>query len=122
MCTYKWAHFSVNTSTVQIIFKFSTNINDMCVIKLHLFCFKYNKKLLKKGERKIQIYGKIKVHIFSYTLKETKLDRIYHKNEVNIQIFLSQILQRHPCPIVHVNLVAGMFPRTVQYGKTMASH
>ena len=33
----KWARISVNTG--QIIFKFSTNIKDIYVIKLHLFYY-----------------------------------------------------------------------------------
>ena len=52
----------------------------MRVIKLHLFYFEWNKKL-KKCERKIQSFGKIKVHIFSKTLEETKLDPIHHKTK-----------------------------------------
>ena len=32
---------------------------------------------VKKCKRKDQIYGKIKVHSFSNTFEETKLDRIY---------------------------------------------
>ena len=70
MCTYKWDHITVNTG--QIIFKFSPNINDMFVIKLHFFLFRIKQKV-KKCERKTQIYGKIKVHIFSNTLERPNL-------------------------------------------------
>ena len=54
--------------------------------KLHLWnkiafiLFRINKEV-KKCERKIQIYGKIKDHIFSNTLEQTKLDRLYPKTE-----------------------------------------
>ena len=37
VCTYNWAHISINTG--KIIFKFSTNIDDMCVIKFRLLYF-----------------------------------------------------------------------------------
>ena len=60
----------------------------------------------------MQIYGKIKVHIFSNTLEETKLDRIAQKSKYHT------MLKSNPA-------AASMFPckfsSTVHYGKTMAS-
>ena len=49
----------------QIIFKFSTNINGMSVIKLHLFYFKLNKKL-KNANAKLKFMVKSKFTVFQY--------------------------------------------------------
>ena len=60
---YKWADISVNTG--QIIFKFSTNINDMCVINFHLFYFELN-KTLKNANEKFKFMVKSKFVFFQY--------------------------------------------------------
>ena len=94
MCTYKWAHISVNTG--QIIFKYSTNINHSCVIKLHLFYLELNKKL-KNANAKFKFMAKSKFTFFQYFRRDQTGSNI-SQNKVNITIFISQILQRRPCP------------------------
>ena len=79
-----WAHISINTA--QIIFKFSTNINDMCVIKLHLFDFEKNKKL-KYVNAKLKFMVKLKFTFFQYFRRDQTWSNI-SKNKVNITIYL----------------------------------
>ena len=94
MCTYKWADLSLNTG--QIIFKFSTNINDMCVINFHLFYFELN-KTLKNANEKFKFMVKSKFTFFQYFRRDQTRSNI-SQNKLNITIFLSQILQRLPSP------------------------
>ena len=66
--TYKCAHINALISPLILVgsfFKFSTNINDMCVIKMHLFYFEYNKKL-KHANAKFKFMVKSKFTFFQY--------------------------------------------------------
>ena len=81
--------------------------------------FIMNKIKSKKRVSKIQLYSKIKVHSFSNTLEDIKLDRIFNKTKS-----VSQFSYVKFCSVVHVrvNLVAGMSVRTVDHDNTTASH
>ena len=75
-CFGKWWAISWNHGTMTRAHHKSEGLHVCNKIAFILFRIKYK---VKKCERKIQIYGKIKVHIFSNAV--TKLDRIYHKTK-----------------------------------------
>ena len=61
---------------------------------------------------------KSKFTFFQYFRKDQTWSNI-SQNKVNIAIFLSQGLQRRPCPC---KLSSWYVPHTVHYGKTTSSH
>ena len=118
--TYKCAHINGLISPLILVrpfSKFSTNINDICVIKLHLFYLELNNKL-KMRTQNSNLWLNQSSHFLQYFKRDQSRSN-KSQNKVNITTFLSQILQRRPCPC---KLGSGYVPTHRHYSKTTASH